>query len=134
MKLFGNEGMTLLETLLSMTILSIIIVSLMGFFYQSASVESDNQNKLVSINLARSTLEQLKAEDTPVPGSGETVLPVCSESSFGLCSPVINGKTYTVTIIISEADIHASLAPAEIVVYHDNRQKSEVRLEGAVPR
>jgi len=103
----------------------------MSFFYQSQNIEITNQDKLVSINVARSTLEQLRVIDTPTFTHGE-VLPECSESSATLCSPVINGITYSVTLNILETNNQLNLIPIEITVQNEYRQRSQAKVEGYV--
>lgn len=62
-KKFGNErGMTLVEVLVSLVILTILFTGAMKFFTQAYSYTSMNQNKTVGINVARNTLSFMEKQ------------------------------------------------------------------------
>ncbi|MFS0659754.1 prepilin-type N-terminal cleavage/methylation domain-containing protein [Niallia alba] len=63
----SSKGLTLIEVLLSLTILSIILLSIMNFFNQAYSFTNLNQKKTAGINVARNALtymEQASMEDS----------------------------------------------------------------------
>jgi prepilin-type N-terminal cleavage/methylation domain-containing protein len=57
MEILKNEkGVTLLEVLISMAILSIILISFMNFFPQMGFINKQNEDKVQAINLAKDIL------------------------------------------------------------------------------
>jgi prepilin-type N-terminal cleavage/methylation domain-containing protein len=52
----NNSGLTLLEVLVSLTILGILLIGAMKFFNQAYSFTSSNQNKTIAINVARNAI------------------------------------------------------------------------------
>lgn len=63
-KFFRNDrGFTLLEVLLSITILSIVIISFLAFFNQAYSYTKQNEDKTVFINVARNVLYYMEQQD-----------------------------------------------------------------------
>lgn len=61
MKLRNEEkGMSLVEVVVSITILSIILLSFASLFQQSSKTTENNKEKLVAINLARGVKEQVE--------------------------------------------------------------------------
>ncbi|CAM4423262.1 PulJ/GspJ family protein [Paenibacillus tarimensis] len=52
----GEEGFTLIEIMLSVVILSIVGLTMTGFFAQSLANAKGNQSKTVMVNLARNAL------------------------------------------------------------------------------
>ncbi|WP_066257947.1 prepilin-type N-terminal cleavage/methylation domain-containing protein [Neobacillus drentensis] len=61
-KLVKNEnGYTLLEILLSLSILSIVILVFFGFFIQSAKFSVQSQNKMSAGQLSQEILEKVKS-------------------------------------------------------------------------
>lgn len=55
-KLQHQEGITLIEVLLSITILGIILLTFMHFFLQAGTFTNANQKKTVAVNVARNAL------------------------------------------------------------------------------
>lgn len=54
--LSSSKGLTLIEVLVSLTILSIILLGIMNFFNQAYSYTNSNQKKTAAINVARNAL------------------------------------------------------------------------------
>ena len=52
----NNRGITLIELLVSITILGIVLLSFMNFFLQSSTYTNNNQKKTVGVNVARNVL------------------------------------------------------------------------------
>ncbi|MBS4173714.1 prepilin-type N-terminal cleavage/methylation domain-containing protein [Bacillus sp. FJAT-49736] len=57
-----QEGLTLIEVLLSITILSIILFSFMRFFLQAGNFTNLNEKKTVAVNVARNVLMFMKQQ------------------------------------------------------------------------
>lgn len=62
-KIKNNKGFTLIEILLSMTILSIIIVPLSTFFLTSQKISKDSEINFEATSIAQSYFEKIKAID-----------------------------------------------------------------------
>lgn len=60
--LTSSKGLTLIEVLASLTILSIILLGSMNYFHQAYSYTSKNQSKTAGINVARNALMYLQNE------------------------------------------------------------------------
>ncbi|PLS16870.1 hypothetical protein CVD28_14535 [Bacillus sp. M6-12] len=58
-----NEGMTLIEVLLAVTILGILSISIMGIFNQAYDFTKKNEDKTVGINVARNILYFMEQQD-----------------------------------------------------------------------
>lgn len=63
-KLFEEErGFTLLEVLISMTILSVVIIGMMSFFENSYSYVKENESKTVATQVARNVMNYIEKQD-----------------------------------------------------------------------
>lgn len=63
-KFFLNDrGFTLLEVLLSITLLGILLISLLSFFNQAYSYTKKNEDKTIGINVARNVLHYIEQQD-----------------------------------------------------------------------
>ncbi len=62
-KIVGEKGLSLLEVLVSITLLNIILISLLSFFTQSYQYTIGNQNQTVGINVARNVLYYMEQQD-----------------------------------------------------------------------
>lgn len=62
-KNFNSKGFTLIEILLSLTILSIIIVPISSFFLTSQKISKDSDTNFKAITLAQSYFEMIKSMD-----------------------------------------------------------------------
>jgi prepilin-type N-terminal cleavage/methylation domain-containing protein len=52
----NNQGLTLIEVLVSVTILSTILLVFLNFFFQAGTYTNMNQKKTVAVNVARNAL------------------------------------------------------------------------------
>ena len=59
----NQTGLTLLEVLLSITILGIVLISFLSFFNQAYSYTNKNENKTIGINVARNVLYYIEQQD-----------------------------------------------------------------------
>ncbi|MBN8191144.1 type II secretion system protein [Bacillus sp. NTK074B] len=59
----NNKGLTLIELLVSITILGIVLLSFMNFFLQSSTYTNSNQKKTVGVNVARNVLMFMEKQD-----------------------------------------------------------------------
>jgi prepilin-type N-terminal cleavage/methylation domain-containing protein len=58
-----EKGVTLLELLISLSILSIVLLTFMNFFYQASTFNVANQNKTVALNVARNSLIYMEKQN-----------------------------------------------------------------------
>ncbi|SFE70377.1 type IV pilus modification PilV family protein [Alteribacillus iranensis] len=63
--LHSNKGITLVELLVSITLLSIVIVTFLGFFSQSITFSAHTEDKLTSLNIAEDVLIEAKEDISP---------------------------------------------------------------------
>ena len=118
--LSSNKGLTLIEVLVSLTILRLILLGIMNFFNQAYSVTNSNQKKTAAINVARNALTYMeqssgnnsfialrdRLEKNP---ATEGTLRICDNSyqvfwndEVQGCEPItINNVAYNVTIVPS---------------------------------
>ncbi|MBO1004019.1 type IV pilus modification PilV family protein [Pseudogracilibacillus auburnensis] len=66
-KISGNEGMTLIEVLLSLVILSIVLLSFVTFFIQSAKTSQQSSNILDATYIAQTYMEKFYQASTKQP-------------------------------------------------------------------
>ncbi|MFI8685595.1 prepilin-type N-terminal cleavage/methylation domain-containing protein [Rossellomorea sp. NPDC077527] len=59
----NNRGLTLIELLVSITILGIVLLNFMNFFLQSSTYTNNNQKKTVGVNVARNVLMFMEKQD-----------------------------------------------------------------------
>ncbi|WP_168412951.1 type IV pilus modification PilV family protein [Bacillus salacetis] len=52
----NNQGLTLIEVLVSVTILSTVLLVFLNFFFQAGTYTNMNQKKTVAVNVARNAL------------------------------------------------------------------------------
>ncbi|GAA0450492.1 type II secretion system protein [Alkalibacillus silvisoli] len=62
----SNQGFTLIEILGAITILSIVLISFIGFFSQSIILSSKVEDELTAINIAESVLSEIKDDPSEV--------------------------------------------------------------------
>ncbi|GKU81452.1 prepilin-type N-terminal cleavage/methylation domain-containing protein [Niallia sp. NCCP-28] len=153
-KLFSSaKGLTLIEVLVSLTILSIILLGIMNFFNQAYSYTNSNQKKTAAVNVARnaasfmeqSSFIQIKTivEKHPnVTGS----LVICDNSGYAikwshesssnnLCKPIIiNNISYHVEILPKLDEKYTSyFIPFHVKVnWSVNKKNYNTSVEGAI--
>ncbi|SDS78740.1 prepilin-type N-terminal cleavage/methylation domain-containing protein [Paenibacillaceae bacterium GAS479] len=106
-----EQGFTLLEIMASIVILSVVALTLSGFFVQAMSYSKQNQNKTIAIHLARNALAYIQKEPyaplrnylaTEQVSGGYPALEAsqCQPASIGTggCLPYISAVTDTATL------------------------------------
>lgn len=138
-----EEGFTLVEILASVVIISIILIGVFNFIIFSNKTAATNNEKLVAIHLAKSTMERIKVameehnrqKKAPeyFPYFDLTNIPVNSEEEFhvGKCAslterqrqaceelyaPKINDVVYNVKVTVSQ---HSTEKPEDINLKDD---------------
>ncbi|WP_456278103.1 type IV pilus modification PilV family protein [Bacillus sp. AK128] len=59
----NSKGFTLLEVLVSITILSVVLITLLAFFTQSYTYTNLNKDKTVALNIGRSVVTYIEKQD-----------------------------------------------------------------------
>ncbi|MGD6774335.1 type IV pilus modification PilV family protein [Sutcliffiella horikoshii] len=63
-KLFKEQqGFTLLEVLLSLTILSVVVIGLMSFFHNSYNYVNENEDKAIATQIARNVMNYVEKQN-----------------------------------------------------------------------
>jgi len=94
----NQSGLTLVEILISMFILSIIVTSMCAMFVYSISVTNGNKQKMIAMNLANETIENIRSlqfvEVGIVDGDPNGLLPASKDEN-------IDGVIYTINTSIN---------------------------------
>jgi prepilin-type N-terminal cleavage/methylation domain-containing protein len=135
----NNRGFALVEVLATIVILGIIILSFFQFFIFSQKTTTNNQDKLVAINVAQKVLEQIKEE------AGETDSTTAQKSQYwSVTHPAdhiyvkryageghqenVNGKTYSVQIEVTQEKPDSNLYMVTVSINGlDDRSESSVK-------
>lgn len=105
-QLLKNKGFTLVETLASLVLLIIILLSFTQIFIQTNDVAKKNNEKLVVINLADGVLEGLKVrpmKEIKTATDAQDYFKISTNPSAPSDSLLLNGKTYKVTYSASQS-------------------------------
>lgn len=101
-----SKGFTLVEILVSITILSIIVVTFLTFFIQSAKTNTYSEDVLDATYVAQSEMEELYKLGTKVPFEEVNVeLEKLSYPSFAGAGSITSTKViddYTITLYIDK--------------------------------
>jgi prepilin-type N-terminal cleavage/methylation domain-containing protein len=138
--MFSEKGFSLIEVLISLTILSVSVIGISQFFNQANQISAGNNNKLVATNLARMTLERLQNDfgSYEVSSSPKTYdKSQCTTSNCrDLYETLINNTMYETKITVNpqegeEASI--KLFPVKVTIQYTSNQKVQhTSVEGYV--
>lgn len=111
--IFRNEnGLTLLEVVASIVIITIILLMFSTFFVQANKHAAVNNEKLVVVNLADATLAKIQAKSySKVPGASIQSYfddPDTTKLKINMDPPEeikLNGKTYTITYNATQSNV-----------------------------
>ncbi|WP_246940886.1 type IV pilus modification PilV family protein [Bacillus pinisoli] len=122
----NSKGFTLLEVLVSITILSIVLITLLAFFTQAYSFTNINKDKTVALNIARSVVtyiekqnfqylqtfleEQVTASNTENDEKGAFVR-INGESCDNRININKNGQTYNFSLFQETSSCELVLTP-----------------------
>lgn len=145
-KFFDNDrGFTLLEVLLSVTILSIVIISFLAFFNQAYSYTKQNEDKTVFINVARNVLYYMEQQDYTAmnaylgnDSTKEITFDDCTkltlragncEDFFGSKANIVNSTDVTTTVQLNKHDDLPSqlISVTVFVKWNDNKREASVK-------
>ncbi|MDG5470965.1 prepilin-type N-terminal cleavage/methylation domain-containing protein [Jeotgalibacillus sp. ET6] len=158
----NNKAFSLLEVLVSITLLNIIVFSLLTFFLNSYQFTFSNQDNTVGVNVAKNVVTYIENQDFQhvrdyfsQQGSSELELTIdsCSTVINGsllfdqeeICrsnfSPVINNQTYSVLVTLTEfegsneqetEEMKSELIPIEASVQWERKRMEEVLVRGVL--
>ncbi|MDO6656032.1 prepilin-type N-terminal cleavage/methylation domain-containing protein [Anaerobacillus sp. 1_MG-2023] len=119
----NEKGFTLVEILVSLTLLTTIVLAASYFFSQSNTISSYNNQKLVAVNLARSTLERIQLEPSSYITNGIAGSPYsfqsCQASGGSSCQNyrvLINNHEYAIDVALSQDNNEKDLKLVDIQV------------------
>lgn len=152
--LSSSKGLSLIEVLVSLTILSIILLGIMNFFHQAYSFTNLNQKKTAAVNVARNALtfiEQASGENSFISiknrieknPSEKAILLICNdeytlkwenESALNCSSITVNNIPYDVEItpVIDETYTEYFIPINVEVGWEVNNNTYETSVEGAI--
>lgn len=114
----NEKGLTLIEVIASIAIISIVLLSFFQLFIQSNKTAVANNEKLVVINLADAQLERLKLDHIVLIDldklDPETINK--KSKSFELEKILLNSKSYSVNVLASVSEAEKNLNLVNIVV------------------
>lgn len=137
----SEKGLTLIEILASMTILSIIIVSLLTMFVQSSRANTYSKTIVNSTYIAESNMEivqNLIGSSTSIDG---LITPMTSEGFTKTTNGCLSGACYEKTsngryvfVQLMNTDSTNLTADAKVKIYKDNtRASQEAQMELILP-
>lgn len=128
----NEKGVTLVEVLASIVIISIILLGVFSLLTFTNKTAVSNNAKLVSINLAKATIERMKVKPDDYFYNFEELKAKtaefevvydhedCHTSETSECEtlylPVVNDQTYHVEITVSQTDEERDLKLLNVVV------------------
>lgn len=139
-----ERGFTLIEVLLSVTILGIIFLSILALFNNTYDYSERNESKTVGINVARNVLNYIENQDFNTikntyflnsAGTEEVKItrssckngPFLAELCENMLKTVVNNVTYEATVTLTkhhEADLQNYLIPVEVRINWNDRETS----------
>lgn len=125
----NEKGVTLVEVLASIVIISIILLGVFSLLTFTNKTAVSNNAKLVSINLAKATIERMKVkpddyfynfEELKAKTAEFEVVYDHEDCHTSACEtlylPVVNDQTYHVEITVSQTDEERDLKLLNVVV------------------
>ena len=140
----SERGFTLVEVLLSVTILGIIFLSALALFNNTYDYTKRNQSKTVGINVARNVLNYIEKQDFQTikksyfdssPSTTEVRItkdsckntPFSAESCENMLQTVVNNVTYEATVTLTkhhDQDLQNYLIPVNVKIHWNGRETS----------
>ncbi|MBH0164035.1 prepilin-type N-terminal cleavage/methylation domain-containing protein [Fictibacillus sp. 7GRE50] len=142
--MFSEKGFSLVEVLVSLTILSVSVIAFSNLFIQADEISSGNNQKLVATNLARMTLDRIQQKPidygikVPIKDvySNEKCYDLTADACNNLYTTIINNVKYSINVTTSPGDakeVSANLFPVIVTVSYQLKEKSkDTSVEGYV--
>ncbi|MBS4194840.1 type IV pilus modification PilV family protein [Lederbergia citri] len=120
---FNDKGLTLIELLASIAILSIVIVSFLHFFSQAMLFSGKAEDRMTSINIAEKVLQSVK--DDPVKNTETRVI---NGKNYYEVEPIyINNKSYYPYVNLSkETPESLHLVVVHVLIFADKNDHSAI--------
>lgn len=132
----NEKGLTLVEVLAAVVLISIVLMGFMALFGTTNKLASTNSEKLVLINLADAHLERLKADPVVYfrdSGSTFPTAPVSSPITITR-TDTINGKSYSVKAVLKPSgQTNAQSLLDAVVTVKASTSNLSSSVEGFVP-
>lgn len=96
--LLNKNGLTLIELIAAITILSIVIISFLSFFSQYIMFSTKVEDKLTAVNIAEKVLNTVKEDE-----------PTMDYDPYPYELPEVNGKVYYPVIVKSQSQDEQAL-------------------------
>jgi prepilin-type N-terminal cleavage/methylation domain-containing protein len=134
--MLSEKGFSLIEVLVSLSILSVTVIAISNFFVQSNEISAGNNRKLVATNLARMTLDRVQQNYTnygiKIPTAEDTFnTSNCHDLAYDACqnlySTKINNTEYEITLHIRESkekEVRMNLLPISVTVSYLDKNTS----------
>ncbi|MBW8350214.1 type II secretion system GspH family protein [Bacillus sp. IITD106] len=121
---FNNKGLTLIELLASIVILSIVIVSFLHFFSQAMLFTGKAEDRMTSINIAEKVLQSVKNDTANYTGEKQVI----NGKEYEEVKPIIiNKKTYYPYVNLSkETPESLQLNVVHVLIFANKNNKSAV--------
>lgn len=103
--ILNKNGLTLIELLGAMTILSIVIITFLSFFSQYLLFSGKVEDNLTAVNVAEKVLNTVRKDD-----------PTTNYDPYPHELPVVNGKTYYPVVIKSQTNEEKALGLQRVQV------------------
>lgn len=118
----SEKGFTLVEVLASVVIISLILSSFFGLLVFTNKTAVSNNSKLVSINLAKASMERMKIQPesyfhfTDVKEKTYTIKDCLTEECEALYELPVNDQKYDVEVKVSQSEEEKNLQLINVVV------------------
>jgi prepilin-type N-terminal cleavage/methylation domain-containing protein len=143
--MFSEKGFSLIEVLVSLSILSVSVIAFSNLFIQADGISSNNNQKLVATNLARMTLDRIQQKPldygikVPIQEtvySNEQCHALTVEECSNFYTTIINNTKYSINVntkLGNSKEVNAKLFPITVTVsYRVNERTKGSSVEGYV--
>ncbi|WP_137791988.1 prepilin-type N-terminal cleavage/methylation domain-containing protein [Bacillus sp. E(2018)] len=136
--MLSEKGFSLIEVLISLTILSVSVIGISQFFHHANKISAGNNTKLVATNLARMTLERVQIDHDPyeiklISGMSEKSFSksTCTKTSCqDLYEMAINDKSYKIAVKVKQSAPEKEIGLYTATVSIDYGETKPTTVEG----
>ncbi len=128
-----EEGFTLVEVMVAITVLTVALVPMMGFFTQSIKTTADAKTKSEALSLARWAVETVKVSANRVSndgdsdfGSNEIIDKVVNAEGIDAFNPNDPNDEVTITELDGNSDFNINIKLSDYNIGDPGLQKVEV--------
>ncbi|MFS0775783.1 prepilin-type N-terminal cleavage/methylation domain-containing protein [Neobacillus sp. 3P2-tot-E-2] len=127
----NEKGLTLIEILASIVILSIIIISLLSFFVQSSRSTNVSKSIMNATYIAQTTMEEMYSVITATKSINELSKPATYNEIVKTANQVVyqkNVSNHSVTVELTPYTVDASLVNLKVKVNKDTKQEAQMEM------